>query len=192
LLLVRLGYDGPDSAVQDAPPAPAAVLQNDTGGGGGVRFAITCRFITAAGRALTRFAVANFAPSTLSRVGATATRALTGAAAISRAFTTTAARATGCAPAKPSGYSLLDGVVLDAKGNIYVSEVLRNEIWVLSPDGSHRLLIASKMNAPLDNNSSLLMKGDVLCTANFGLVHYPKIQEADRTVVCMKGFATPK
>ena len=27
---------------------------------------------------------------------------------------------------KPSGYSLLDGIVLDAKGNIYVSEVLRN------------------------------------------------------------------
>lgn len=35
-----------------------------------------------------------------------------------------------------SGYSLLDGVVLDAKGNSYVSEVLRNEIWVLSPNGS--------------------------------------------------------
>jgi len=38
-----------------------------------------------------------------------------------------------------SGYSLLDGVVLDAKRNIYVSEILRNEIWVLSPDGSQRI-----------------------------------------------------
>jgi sugar lactone lactonase YvrE len=35
-----------------------------------------------------------------------------------------------------SGYSLLDGVLLDAKGNIYISEILRNEIWFLSPDGS--------------------------------------------------------
>jgi hypothetical protein len=73
---------------------------NGTGGGGGGVFAITCRFITAAGGALTRFAVAALAPNTLSRVGATAALALTGAAAMSRAFTTTAARATGCAPAK--------------------------------------------------------------------------------------------
>jgi sugar lactone lactonase YvrE len=91
----------------------------------------------------------------------------------------------------PRGYSLLDGVALDAKGNIYISEVLRNEIWVLSPDGSQRIQIANPANAPLDNNSSLVLKGDVLCTANFGFAH-PKAEEADRTVVCMKGFSVPK
>jgi sugar lactone lactonase YvrE len=92
---------------------------------------------------------------------------------------------------QPSGYSLLDGVVLDAKGNIYVSEMLRNEIWVLSPDGSQRIVIANPNNAPLDNNASLLLRGDVLCTANFGFVH-EKAEEANRTVVCMKGFPVPK
>jgi sugar lactone lactonase YvrE len=92
---------------------------------------------------------------------------------------------------QPSGYSLLDGVVLDAKGNIYVSEMLRNEIWVLSPDGSQRILIANKMNAPLDNNTGLVLKGDVLCTSNFGFAH-SKSEDADRTVVCMKGFSIPK
>ena len=75
-------------------------LANGTGGGGGVVFATTARFITAAGGAVTRFAVEAFAPSTLSRVGATATLALRGAAAICRASTRTAARATGCAVAK--------------------------------------------------------------------------------------------
>ena len=90
-----------------------------------------------------------------------------------------------------SGYSLLDGVVLDAKGNIYISEVLRNEIWVLSPDGSQRVQIANPANAPLDNNSSLILKGDVLCAANFGFAHQ-KLEEASRTVVCMKGFPVPK
>ena len=35
------------------------------------------------------------------------------------------------------------------------------------------------------------MKGDMLCTANLGYSH-PKPEEADRTVVCMKGFAVPK
>lgn len=92
---------------------------------------------------------------------------------------------------RPSGYSPLDGVELDARGNIYVSEVLRNEIWVVSPDGSQRILIASKQNTPLDNNASLILKGDVLCTANFGVTHQ-KPEDADRTVVCMKGFAVPK
>ena len=91
----------------------------------------------------------------------------------------------------PSGYSPFDGIELDARGNIYVSEILRNEIWVLSPDGSQRILIANKANAPLDNNTSLVLKGAVLCTANLGFAHQ-KPEDADRTVVCMMGFALPK
>jgi hypothetical protein len=47
------------------------------------------------------------------------------------------------------------------------------------------------LNAPLDNSTSLILKGDVLCTANLGFVH-AKPEEADRTVVCMKGFPLPK
>ena len=64
-------------------------------------------------------------------------------------------------------------------------------IWVLSPDGSQRLLIANKANAPLDNNTSLVLRGDVLCTANLGFTHL-KPEQGDRTVVCMKGFPVPK
>jgi hypothetical protein len=74
---------------------------------------------------------------------------------------------------------------------IYVSGILLNQIWVLSPDGFQRILIANKENAPLDNNTSLVLKGDVLCTANLGFVH-AKPEEADRTVVCTKGFPLPK
>lgn len=91
----------------------------------------------------------------------------------------------------PYGFSALDGIELDAKGNIYVSEILLNQIWVLSPDGSQRVLIATKQNAPLDNNTSLVWKGDVLCTANLGFTHANR-EQADRTVVCMKGFPLPK
>ena len=80
---------------------------------------------------------------------------------------------------------------MDAKGNIYVSEILLNQIWVLSPDGSQRILIATRQNAPLGNNTSLVLKGDVLCTANLGFTRV-KPEEADRTVVCMKGFSLPK
>lgn len=70
---------------------------NEGGGGGGVFFATTCRFITAAGGAATWPAVEAFAPSTACGVGATATRAVTGADAICCAFTATATFATGCA-----------------------------------------------------------------------------------------------
>lgn len=93
--------------------------------------------------------------------------------------------------ALPSGFSAFDGIVLDSKGNIYVSEILLNQIWVLSPDGSQRILIATRQNAPLDNNTSLILRGDVLCTANLGFSH-ARPEDADRTVVCMKGFAVPK
>ena len=92
---------------------------------------------------------------------------------------------------QPGGYSLLDGIVLDTKGNIYVSDLLRNEIWALSPDGSKRRLIASKMNAPLDDNTALILKGDVLCTANHSFYHLLRSEEPDRTVVCMTGFSVP-
>lgn len=74
-------------------------LANGTGGGGGVRLAMTCRFATADGGALTCPAEEAFAPSTLSRVGLTATLAATGAAASCCALIATAACATGCAPA---------------------------------------------------------------------------------------------
>jgi sugar lactone lactonase YvrE len=93
--------------------------------------------------------------------------------------------------ALPTGFSALDGIELDGNGNIYVSEILLNQIWVLSPDGSQRILIATKQNAPLDNNTSLVLRGNVLCTANLGFTH-ARSEDADRTVVCMKGFSLPK
>jgi len=90
-----------------------------------------------------------------------------------------------------SGFSVFDGIALDGNGNIYVSEILLNQIWVLSPDGSQRILIATKHNSPLDNNTSLILRGDVLCTANLGFAH-DRPEHADRTIVCMKGFPAPK
>lgn len=70
---------------------------NEGGGAGGVFFATTCRLATAAGGAATCPAVEAFAPCTACRVGATATRPLTDADAISCAFTVTDTFATGCA-----------------------------------------------------------------------------------------------
>src|ERR1700735_4381302 len=69
------------------------------------------------------------------------------------------------------GYSPFDGIAFDDKGNIYVSEILRSELWVLSPDGSKRALVANKKMAPLDDNTSLAWYKGTICTANLGFTH---------------------
>lgn len=88
------------------------------------------------------------------------------------------------------GHTPFDGIELDDQGNIYVSELLRNEIWALSPDGSRRSLVASKANAPLDNNTSLIWRDGTVCTANLGFTHASPA-EADRTIVCVSGYDLP-
>jgi hypothetical protein len=89
------------------------------------------------------------------------------------------------------GFSVFDGIEFDDRGNLYVSEIMRNEPWVLSPDGSQRLLIANKRTAPLDNNTSVIWHQGIVCTANLGFSHFPKVEEADKTIVCVSGFDRP-
>ncbi len=85
------------------------------------------------------------------------------------------------------GHSPLDGIELDEFGNIYLSEPFRNEIICLSSDGSQRIIIANRENAPLDNNTSLVLRKGILYTANLGFIH-ERWQNADKTVVAIKGF----
>jgi sugar lactone lactonase YvrE len=88
------------------------------------------------------------------------------------------------------GYSPFDGIAFDDKGNIYVSEILRSELWVLSPDGSKRALVANKKMAPLDDNTSLAWYKGTICTANLGFTHQ-KPEQADKTIVCIRGYDMP-
>ena len=96
----------------------------------------------------------------------------------------------GPAVAVSRGHSPFDGIELDDQGNIYVSEIERNEIWVMTPDGSRRSLVASKATAPLDNNTSLIWHNGMVCTANLGFLH-PNVEEADRTITCITGYRLP-
>ena len=43
-------------------------------------------------------------------------------------------------------------------------DLIFNKIWLLSPDDSQRILIVNKKNVPLENNTSLVLNGNVLCT----------------------------
>jgi sugar lactone lactonase YvrE len=85
------------------------------------------------------------------------------------------------------GFTALDGIELDERGNIYVSEILRSEISVLAPDGSQRMTIATRATAPLEGPTSLIYRNGALCVANMGWQAVPE----PRTVVCISGFLRP-
>ena len=86
-----------------------------------------------------------------------------------------------------AGLSPLDGIALDERGNIYVSEILRSDISVFSPDGSERIVVATRETAPLVNPTSLVFHAGVLCTANLGW----NVKPAPRSVACISGFRRP-
>jgi sugar lactone lactonase YvrE len=85
--------------------------------------------------------------------------------------------------------TMLDGVELDDRGNIYVSEPYRNEISVFSPDGSQRIVVASADTAPIDGPTSLVYRNGTLCTANSGMT--PTTLHEPRSVTCISGFRRP-
>ena len=98
--------------------------------------------------------------------------------------------AAGKATVVARGFTPFDGIAFDDKGNIYVSEIIRSELWVLSPDGSKRALVANKKMAPLDDNTSLAWYKGTICTANLGFTHQ-KPEQADKTIVCIRGYDMP-
>jgi sugar lactone lactonase YvrE len=85
--------------------------------------------------------------------------------------------------------TMLDGVELDERGNIYVSEPYRDEISVFSPDGSQRIVVATADTAPIVNPTSLVFRAGVLCVANSGMG--PTAISEPRTVTCLSGFRRP-
>jgi sugar lactone lactonase YvrE len=83
--------------------------------------------------------------------------------------------------------SPLDGIELDDSGNIYVSEILRDDILVFSPDGQRSAVVATSQVAPLKGPTSLVYRRGMLCTANLGW----DVTPAPTTVVCMTGYPLP-
>jgi sugar lactone lactonase YvrE len=81
----------------------------------------------------------------------------------------------------------LDGVALDDAGNIYVSEILRSEISVFSPDGTQRIVIGTAATAPLVNPTSLVYRNGVICAANLGW----NVMPAPRSIACISGYRRP-
>jgi sugar lactone lactonase YvrE len=86
--------------------------------------------------------------------------------------------------------TVTDGVELDELGNIYVSEIERDEISVFSPDGHTRIVVATADTAPIANPTSLVYRDGVLCVANLGAG--PQGLRQPRSVTCISGFKRPR
>ncbi len=84
---------------------------------------------------------------------------------------------------------VLDGIELDERGNIYVSEIYRNEISVFSPDGRQRIVIGTAGTAPLDGPTSLSYRNGTLCVANSGMTSTDTREP--RSLACLSGFRRP-
>lgn len=89
-----------------------------------------------------------------------------------------------------SGIGPLDGLEVDPRGNIYYSEILRDELWAATNDGSQRSLVARGPADPIDGNASLAYRDGLLCVANIG---FPKTNNHQklRSVVCIRPGRLP-
>jgi hypothetical protein len=84
------------------------------------------------------------------------------------------------------GHDQCDGIALDERGNIYVSEILRSDISVFSPDGSERIVVATRDTAPLVNPTSLIPRWRTLRRKS-----RVEVRPAPRSVACISGFRRP-
>lgn len=80
--------------------------------------------------------------------------------------------------------SALDGIALDDAGNVFVSEILRDDIVMISPAGARRTLIGDRHRAPLNGPTSLVYSRGKLCVANMGWNAVPE----PTSVVCIAGL----
>lgn len=85
---------------------------------------------------------------------------------------------------------VLDGIAIDDEGDIYVSEITREEISVFSPDGQRRIVIATPQTAPIVDPTSLIYRQGMLCVANMG--EGVNTAKDPRTIACLTGFRRPE
>src|SRR5690606_2790946 len=64
--------------------------------------------------------------------------------------------------------ALVDGISFDRAGNLWVTEITRNQLWTIAPDGNANLVFEDTEGTILDHPSSLTFCGDDLKTVLVG------------------------
>jgi sugar lactone lactonase YvrE len=94
-----------------------------------------------------------------------------------------------------SGLGANDGLEVGPDGTIYFGDTSNSDVWAFSPDGSRRLLIASRdqFGDPLDNATSLVFLNGCLYETQLGFfkLQQGKGNETLRNVVEICNFGNP-
>ena len=64
--------------------------------------------------------------------------------------------------------ALIDGIRFDVKGNLWVTEITRNRLYMIAPDGSSHMVFEDPSGEILDHPSSLTFAGKDLRTVHVG------------------------
>ena len=64
--------------------------------------------------------------------------------------------------------ALVDGISFDQAGNLWVTEITRNQLWMIAPNGNAQLVFEDAEGQILDHPSSLTFCGDDLRTVLVG------------------------
>ncbi|MGO4832577.1 SMP-30/gluconolactonase/LRE family protein [Rhizobiaceae sp. 2RAB30] len=64
--------------------------------------------------------------------------------------------------------ALVDGICFDEAGNLWVTEITRNQLWMIAPSGDAHLVYEDPEGSILDHPSSLTFAGDDLKTVLVG------------------------
>jgi hypothetical protein len=94
-----------------------------------------------------------------------------------------------------SGMGTNDGLDVGPDGTIYFADTANSDIWAFSPDGSKRLLVASRdqFGDPLDNATSLIYLDGCLYNTELGFfkLQLGQIDQTLRNVVEICNFGDP-
>lgn len=71
-------------------------------------------------------------------------------------------------PSRLQDGALVDGISFDQAGNLLVTEITRNQVWMIAPDGNAHLVFEDAEGDILDHPSSLTFCGDDLRTVLVG------------------------
>ncbi|TKT75776.1 SMP-30/gluconolactonase/LRE family protein [Aquamicrobium sp. LC103] len=83
------------------------------------------------------------------------------------------------------GYDNMDGLEVDEKGNFYLTETTRSEVWKVSADAKKRQQLGNPLQAPLGAPASIAFGNGEICVTNLNFFKHLPASQAN-SIACAK------